>query len=53
VRGELLDAAVEDYAVARFEVVLPAIGLEGTQGHWCLPMDGLPYCGREAMQQAA
>jgi hypothetical protein len=53
VRGELLEAAVDDYAVARFEVVLPAIGLEGRQGHWCLQIDGLPHCDREAMQEAA
>lgn len=53
VRGELLDAAIDDYAVARFEVVLPAIGLEGRQGHWCLPMDDLSYCGPATMQRAA
>jgi hypothetical protein len=53
VRGEVLEAAVEDYAVARFEAEAPAIGLDGLQGHWCLPAAGRSYCGAEALSAAA
>lgn len=44
---------VEDYATARFEVEVPALGLEGQQGHWCLPADDRSYCGAEALGEAA
>lgn len=47
VRGAALDALVDDYAVARFEVEAPAIGLEGRQSHWCLPADTRFYCNPE------
>lgn len=53
VRGEVLEAVVEDYATARFEVEVPALDLDGQQGHWCSPADDRSYCGAEALSEAA
>jgi competence protein CoiA len=44
VREAVLDAAIDDYACARFEVERPMIGPADVQGHWCLPADGRSYC---------
>ena len=49
VREAVLDAAIDDYACARFEVDHPMLGRADVQGHWCLPPRGSSYCtdGRE------
>ena len=52
-RGAKLEALVDDYAVARFEVEAPAIGLAGRQSHWCLPPVTRSYCNSEALSEAA
>jgi hypothetical protein len=44
VREAVLDAAIDDYACARFEVERPMLGGADVQGHWCLPPDGSSYC---------
>jgi hypothetical protein len=49
----MIDALTDHYSVANFEVDVPAIGVEGRQGHWCLPADGSSYCGQKAAQRAA
>ena len=49
VREAVLDAAIDGYACARFEVEHPMLGRADVQGHWCLPPRGSSYCndGRE------
>ena len=46
VREAVLDAAIDDYACARFEIERPMLGRADAQGHghWCLPPDGSSYC---------
>lgn len=53
VREAVMEAHLYDQEVAGFDVERPALGMAGTQGHWCLPTDGVSYCEAVAVGRAA
>jgi hypothetical protein len=53
VREAVMEAHLYEQEVAGFDVERPAVGNLDQQAHWCLPADGVSYCGTDAAHRAA